>query len=119
MYLLAADRANNRVADIYSAFHPAVLRSLNRIATAVDQSTTDLAVCGSSAEDPAFALFLMGIGIRKLSVSPHRIRTLHELVSRITIKKAESFARTLLGSSTIAETKALARDMRSILANGT
>lgn len=116
MYLLAADRANNRVSEIYSALHPAVLRTVHRIIRSVDQSRTELTVCGSAAEDPAFTYFLLGAGLRTISVSPHRIRSIHELIGRITIDAAETFTRTMLTASTVRETKELAREARTALA---
>jgi len=116
MYLLAADRANNRVAGIYDPLHPAVLRSLQRVVRSVDRSRKELTVCGSSAEDPVVAVFLLGLGMTTFSVSPHRIHPLHDLVRRITVSRAREYAEELLAAPTLAMTREIARRIRSDLA---
>lgn len=68
-YLLAVDRNNARVADLYHALHPAVLRALREIVTGAHRAGKPVSICGEMAGDPACVLLLLGSGIDSLSVS--------------------------------------------------
>ena len=68
-YLLAVDRNNPRVADLYSAFHPAVLGALNSIVTEVKLEGKPVSICGEMAGDPGGAVLLMAMGFDILSMN--------------------------------------------------
>jgi phosphotransferase system enzyme I (PtsP) len=68
-YLLAVDRNNRRVANLYQPFHPAVLRVVEDIAVAAREADIPLSICGEMAGDPRSALLLMAMGYDTLSMS--------------------------------------------------
>lgn len=68
-YLLAVDRNNARVAELYDALHPAVLRAIRQVITEAHQVGKRVSVCGEMAGDPAAALLLLGMGVDSLSMS--------------------------------------------------
>jgi phosphotransferase system enzyme I (PtsP) len=68
-YLLAVDRNNARVADLYHALHPAVLRALGQIVAGAHKAGKPVSICGEMASDPASVILLLGMGIDSLSVS--------------------------------------------------
>lgn len=91
-YTLAVDRSNEAVADLYQACDPAVLRLIARtceLATAGDISTS---VCGEMSNKPAYALLLVGMGVRTLSVAPSAIPVLKKAIRSITIGQCEAMA---------------------------
>ena len=55
-YILAVDRNNTRVANIYDSLHPAMLRALAMIAREAEIHGIDLRLCGEMAGDPALIL---------------------------------------------------------------
>lgn len=69
-YLLAADRSDPRVAEIYQPLHPAVLGVLRSMVQAVEPLGTPLCLCGEMAAEPLTALLLVGLGIGELSMNP-------------------------------------------------
>ena len=69
-YLLAADRDNPRVSRFYEPHHPAVVRALALVARAARAAGKPCSVCGDVADDPAYALLLMGLGYDAVSVAP-------------------------------------------------
>ena len=69
-YLLAADRNNEALADLYTPLHPAVLRLLRDIARTAARNRRPLAVCGEIAGDPLFVPLLLALGIGELSLHP-------------------------------------------------
>ena len=68
-YLLAVDRNNTRVAELYDTLHPAVLRAVGQVVREAHAAGRPVAVCGEMAGDPAAALLLLGMGVDSLSMS--------------------------------------------------
>ena len=68
-YLLAVDRNNPRVADLYQAFHPAVLSALKMIADVGAEIGCPVSVCGELAGNPLGAVLLMAMGYDMLSMN--------------------------------------------------
>ena len=68
-YLLAVDRNNARVADLYDSLHPSVLHALNTVIKGAKPYRIPVSVCGEMAGDPAAVLMLLAMGISSLSMS--------------------------------------------------
>jgi len=68
-YLLAVDRNNENVAELYSSLHPAVLKSMHQIVQGASLTNTPVSVCGELAGDPIGVMVLLGMGIDTLSMS--------------------------------------------------
>jgi phosphotransferase system, enzyme I, PtsP len=68
-YLLAVDRNNSRVAELYNALHPSVLRALQQVTEGARRAGKPVSICGEMAADPAAAILLIGMGIDSLSVN--------------------------------------------------
>lgn len=69
-YMLAVDRENNELADLYQPFHPAVLGMIKRVSDAADKAGIWVGICGESAGEGLLAPFFAALGIRELSMSP-------------------------------------------------
>ncbi len=100
-YMLAVDRANERVAHYYCHEHPSVLRGLARIVEAALSEGKDVSICGEMAHETKFIPFLLGVGIRNLSVDPRFLLRVRKIIGDLSITDAESHARKLLAESTI------------------
>lgn len=105
-YILAVDRTNENIADLYLPYHPAVLRSLKRIADAAEQEKVDLSLCGDIACDSRIIPFLLGIGIRTLSMDSARIPKVQKRVSELNIAECRETASVMLKMSRISEIEA-------------
>lgn len=68
-YLLAVDRNNPRVAQLYHSYHPAVLQALVRVAQDAQAVGKPVGICGELAGDPGGALLLMAMGYDSLSMN--------------------------------------------------
>lgn len=69
-YLLAVDRNNARVAHLYDALHPAVLRAIHQVVQAGRKEHCPVSICGEMAGDPMAVPLLVAMGISSLSMNP-------------------------------------------------
>ena len=88
-YLLAVDRNNARVADLYNSFHPAVLRALQIIVNQAHQMGTPVTICGEMAGDPGAAILLAAMGYDVLSMNATNLPKVKSVIRSITMKQAE------------------------------
>ena len=93
-YTLAVDRTNERVADLYEAGHPAVTRLIKEVIRAARRRDVPVSCCGEIAGQVEFALLLVGLGLRSLSVSPSRVPYLKRAIRSVDIPFCEQLART-------------------------
>ncbi|MGD0838765.1 MAG: phosphoenolpyruvate--protein phosphotransferase [Polyangia bacterium] len=106
-YMLAVDRTNVHVADLYVPHHPAVLRGLHRAVSAALRNERDVSVCGDMAHDPRFVRFLLGIGVRKFSMSSRYLPRVQKAIALTHLDQARAFAQQLLAQSTVSGTTRL------------
>lgn len=88
-YLLAVDRNNARVADLYQAFHPAVLRALQQIVHDGHSCGTSVSICGELAGDPGAAILLMAMGYDVLSMNATNLPKVKSVIRSISLEQAE------------------------------
>jgi len=103
MYTLGVDRTNDYVSGLYKHYHPAVLRSMQRILSGARKGTASVSICGNAATDPVLLPFLLGIGLRRFSVEPREIPRLKEHIGQLSVKEAEEQAARMLHIDTIRE----------------
>ncbi len=69
-FLFAADRAHPRLAERYDWLSPIVMRYINRVVQICDGNRVTLGVCGEMGGRPLEAMALLGLGIKRLSITP-------------------------------------------------
>jgi len=87
-YLLAVDRNNPRVANLYDALHPAVLRALIQVVENGHQEGKHVSICGELAGDPVAAMVLLAIGFDSLSMNASSVGRIRWIIRHVTKKKA-------------------------------
>nr|WP_264774172.1 phosphoenolpyruvate--protein phosphotransferase [Coxiella burnetii] len=68
-YLLAVDRNNPRVANLYDGLHPAVLQALKIVVKAGHRAGKPVSICGEMAGDPLAVILLLAMGFDTLSMN--------------------------------------------------
>lgn len=89
-YLLAVDRNNPRVADLYHSFHPAVLTALAKIAEDAKAINKPVSVCGELAGNPAGAIILMAMGYDMLSMNASNLPKVKSVIRGVSQEWAQS-----------------------------
>jgi phosphotransferase system enzyme I (PtsP) len=89
-YLLAVDRNNARVADVYQAFHPAVFRALQTIVEEGHKENVSVGICGELAGDPGAAILLMAMGFDVLSMNATNLPKVKSVIRGITLLQARA-----------------------------
>ncbi len=82
-FLFAADRANPKLAERYDWLSPSILRFLRRVLNNLEGHPVDVTICGEMGGRRLEALALMGLGIRRLSITPVSIGPVKELVRKV------------------------------------
>ncbi|MGV8842934.1 MAG: phosphoenolpyruvate--protein phosphotransferase [Pseudomonas sp.] len=88
-YLLAVDRNNPRVADLYDFLHPAVLQALKLVVEGSHAEGKSVSICGEMAGDPAAAVLLMAMGFDGLSMNATNLPKVKWLLRQISLSTAE------------------------------
>jgi phosphotransferase system enzyme I (PtsP) len=87
-YLLAVDRNNPRVANLYDALHPAVLRALIQVVESGHQEGKHISICGELAGDPVAVMLLLAIGFDSLSMNASSVGRVRWIIRHVTQKKS-------------------------------
>jgi phosphotransferase system enzyme I (PtsP) len=103
-YLMAVDRNNANVADLYESLHPAVLQAIRQVINDAHQEGVPVSVCGEMAGDPVASILLLGMSIDSLSTSAAALPRVKWVIRNFTQKEAARLANQALGM----------RDARSI-----
>ena len=102
-YIMAADRDNPKVAHLCEPFSPAIMRLLQHIINSCNEHGTPVTLCGEMAGRPRCFLPLLGMGLRRLSMSPAFVPPLKELIRRTTLPEAEEIAKRVLRMTTFGQ----------------
>ena len=89
-YLLAVDRNNPRVANLYSAFHPAVLSALCHVVSEAQQEEKPVSICGEMAGDPGAAVLLMAMGFDILSMNAAALLKVKSVIRSVSLDAAQN-----------------------------
>ncbi len=105
-YMLAVDRNNAIVSPYYIPHHPSILRSLKKIAKSAIKHEIDLSICGEMAHEEKYIPFLLGIGIRTLSLDPRYIPKVQKKIANLDIDECRKLAGKMLKKDTVAKVAA-------------
>jgi len=115
-YALAVDRTNETVAELYSAADPAVLRLIAMVVAAARRAGIEVNLCGTMGGEPLYAMLLVGLGLRQLSMPPHQVPEIKRVIRAVRLDQAEAVAAEALRLDTAEDILELLRDrLRRVL----
>jgi len=95
-YLLAVDRNNPRVADLYDYLHPAVLQALQHVVRDAHAAGKPVSICGEMAGDPAAAVLLMAMGFDSLSMNATNLPKVKWMLRQVELSMAKDLLAELM-----------------------
>lgn len=99
-YTMAVDRGNPDVAYLYSAYNPAVIRSIKHIIDYAKAENIPVGMCGETASDSLMIPILLSFGLDEFSVSPTSILATRKEISKWTKEKADNITQLVMQQST-------------------
>jgi phosphoenolpyruvate-protein kinase (PTS system EI component) len=108
-YVLASDRGNERVSYLQQPLHPAILASLKIVLAAAQEAGKPLTMCGEMAAEPVCAFALLGLGVRRFSLSPAALPQLKVTLRQLSVCEAEQFIAQALTLDTAGAIEACAK----------
>ena len=109
-YTLAVDRMNANVADLYSYYHPAVLRLISNVIAASHRAGIWTGLCGEMAGDPLATELLLGMGLDEFSGAASVMPKVKERIRNTSMEKAQQLAEQVLALATVEEVVAFLQD---------
>ncbi len=104
-YLLAVDRGNELISELYQEFHPAVLHAIRMVIESAHRNDIWVGLCGEMAGNPYATPLLLGMGIDEFSVIPSVLPEIKHIVRSFSFEEAKALAQRALASKTHEEVK--------------
>ena len=121
-FILAVDRNALALVDDYTVLHPSVLRAVRQVVDAATAAGKPATICGEAASDPRVACLLIGLGARRLSMSPVSAARVRYALRASSLSFLEGIAREALNSDSVTGVSALVngalRDIMPELSSG-
>ena len=107
-YTLAVDRSNKDVVGLYNAADPAILKQISMTIEAADRRSIPVNMCGQMSGNPIYTMLLLGLGLRRFSVTPSAIPELKNVCRHVTLEQCQAVAARVMAMEN-------ARDIKSYL----
>ncbi|NOY77036.1 MAG: phosphoenolpyruvate--protein phosphotransferase [Calditrichaeota bacterium] len=95
-YTLAVDRGNEKIAALYTGFHPAVLRLIYKTIEGGHRQKKWVGMCGELASHPLAIPILLGMGLDELSVPPYFLDKTKKIVRSLRYREMKKMAQKVL-----------------------
>lgn len=105
-YTMAVERGNEKVANLYTHFHPAVIRLIKSAIDGAHKNHILCGMCGEAAGDPAFIPLLIGLGLDEFSMNANKILQARKLIRELNYQDCQGGAEEILKCSSSEEIKA-------------
>ena len=96
-YILATDRIDDEVTNLYDPSNPAVLRIIKDVINKCEKSGIDVAVCGEMASEKQYTKLLLGLGLKSFSMHPQAIPEIKNIIMNANVKEIKKKISTILG----------------------
>jgi phosphotransferase system enzyme I (PtsI) len=102
-YLLAVDRGNKKISNMYNSFHPSVIRSVKRVIMAGHHNNIKVGMCGEFASDEKAVNLLLGLGLDEFSMSASEILNVKYMIRNSSFEESQILAEKACEMQTIQE----------------
>lgn len=91
-YTVAVERGNEKVANLYTHFHPAVIRLIKSTIDGAHKNNIPCGMCGEAAGDPSFIPLLVGLGLDEFSMNSNKILEARKLIRNLNFHDCQKLA---------------------------
>lgn len=105
-YTVAVERGNEKISDLYTKFHPAVIRLIKMAIDGAHKSKIFCGMCGEAASDERFIPLLVGLGLDEVSMNPTKILNSRKMIRNLNHKECKKLVQEILRMSSASEIKA-------------
>lgn len=109
-YTMSVDRGNEKIAYLYSTFHPAVLRSIKHIIECGRREGIMVGMCGEAASDPMMIPLLLAFGLNEFSMSASAILRARKMITNYSVKELQAVADKAMSFATTKEVEEFMKD---------
>ncbi len=117
-YVLAADRGNDALDNIYTPLQPALLRLLSYVIGSGRRAKKPVSLCGEIAGDVNFTALLLALGLHEFSMHPGQILQVRDRLATLDHASLRSHAARLLRAPTHEAVAALLNEIVGKTASG-
>lgn len=114
-YVMAADRLLSSLADLSTAWQPAVLRLIATACQGAEPHGRPVGVCGEAAADPALAVVLVGLGVASLSMTARALPDVDAVLKSVTLAECQRIASLAVAAATAEQARQAVRAELPIL----
>lgn len=104
-YTVAVERGNEKVANLYTHFHPAVIKLIKTAIDGAHKNNIICGMCGEAAGDPSFIPLLVGLGLDEFSMNANKILQARKLVRELNFQDCQKLAEEVLKLNSSEEIK--------------
>lgn len=104
-YTIAVERGNEKVANLYTHFHPAVIRLIKSAIDGAHKNNILCGMCGEAAGDTSFIPLLIGLGLDEFSMNANKVLHARKLIRDLKFKDCKKLADEVLKLNSIEEIK--------------
>ena len=104
-YTVAVDRMNEKIAEMHTPYHPAVLQMVKKTIEAGHEAGIWVGMCGEAAGEELLLPFLLGAGLDEFSMSAVSILKIKEVLSKWSSREAADKLEELYEKRTVEEVK--------------
>ena len=104
-YTIAVERGNEKVANLYTHFNPAVIRLIKSAIDGAHKNGIICGMCGEAAGDVNFIPLLVGLGLDEFSMNANKILKARKLITTLELKDCKKLANEVLQLTSTEEVK--------------
>ena len=104
-YMLAVDRGNDKIANMYDSFNPAVLHAIQKVIDAGHKENIVVGMCGEFAGDEKACKMLLGMGLDEFSVAFTQVGAIKSIIRSSSYEKCKEVAKEIRTASSKDEVK--------------
>ena len=104
-YTIAVERGNEKLANLYSHFNPAVIRLIKSAIDGAHKNGILCGMCGEAAGDVKFIPLLVGLGLDEFSMNANKILKARKLITDLSFEECKELANKVLKLESTEEVK--------------